>query len=90
MNEIEKIPELNEKDTINALKEMVEYIIDIEDKEIIDSYANTFMFISKGYAKKLCKNQRHLCCKNWRENKDKYPQLQSKSIFNAPQPSELK
>lgn len=45
------IKELNKQDALDNFREMVGYVMDIDDKEIVNGYADTFMLIAKCYAK---------------------------------------
>ena len=54
--------------------------------KLYEAYISEMQELMIEYAKAKCQEQRHLCCKNWRENKDEKPKLQPMSIFNAPAP----
>lgn len=41
---------ITEQEAREGMEEMVSYIMDIDDKEITESYADTFMYIAKCYA----------------------------------------
>jgi len=52
---------LTEQEAREGFEEMVGYVMDIDDQEVIEAYADTFLFIAKGFARDRCKEQREIC-----------------------------
>ena len=95
--EDKELSELSKEEALDNFREMVGYIMQIDDKEIIDNYANTFMLIAEYYKTRACKEQREICAKESREwweiansniggTMGKYPNALNNDIVTAPSP----